>query len=142
MSIFRKFTWLATLAIVGASLLLPGAAQASQTVTLTNASNGTSVTLVRGDQLVVLLTGSAGAGTQSIWSLPATSTTGVLAPQFETQLGIYTVALYNVSGYGATTVTSEEACRITSPGHACPLFVLLWRAGVTVPVVDPPPPAA
>lgn len=138
----RRLTGLVAICLAGGCLALPGAAQAAGSVVLTNASNGSSVTVGRGEQVTVQLTGSLGAGTQWNWSLPALSNAGVLTLVSEAQHGIYTTAVYRATGFGSTRVTSLEACHVTAPGHACPLYVLLWSVGVNVVVLDPPPPTA
>jgi hypothetical protein len=115
-----------------ACMALPGVAEASHSVTLTKASNETEVTVRRGEKVRVTLTGSVDKGTEFLWSLPMLSTEGVLTLKHESRMGIHTTALYTATGDGSTTITSEEACKVTEPGHVCPLFVLEWRVGVTV----------
>jgi predicted secreted protein len=107
-------------------------AEASGTITLGNASNGSSVTVTQGTKVVVDLKGSVGTGTEFLWSLPTTSQPSVLSLRSESERGAETRAVYVAAQTGSTTITSDEACRVTAQGHACPLFILLWRVGVTV----------
>jgi hypothetical protein len=136
----RRLAGLGVLVLVGASALVPGAAQAqaaAHEVVLTNASNAKNVEVQRGEEVLVQLTGSAGTGrvgqgTEFTWSLPVLSRSGVLELKSESQDGIHTTALYAAVHDGATTISSTEGCKILTPRHACPMFLLLWRAGVTV----------
>lgn len=111
---------------------MPGLAEASGNVTLTNASNGSSVTVTQGSTVSVDLTGSVGTGTEFLWSLPTASNPSVLRLRSEPQVGAQTRAVYVAAQTGSATISSDEACRVTAPGHACPLFILLWHAKVTV----------
>jgi hypothetical protein len=132
MMLSRRRAAVAALLALSASTVTPALAEASGRITLGNASNGSSVTVRQGTTVVVDLKGSVGAGTEFLWSLPMASPPSVLSLRSESQSGAETRAVYVASQAGAATITSDEACRVTAPGHACPLFILLWRVGVTV----------
>jgi hypothetical protein len=111
----------------------------TNTVVLTNASNGTSVVVSKGTLVVVRLAGNhlQWSQAQVIESTPVlvrvsggtTTTTGA------------STTVFRATGYGTATLdaTGSPFCG-TSGG--CPEFVVLWHAGVVVPVKDPPPPTA
>jgi hypothetical protein len=106
----------------------------ANTVILTNASDGTSVTATKGELVVVRLSANhlRWAEAQVVESSPVltfvsgkTSTTGASTTIF--RVTNYGTAQLNALGY--------PICAAASP---CPTFVLLWHANVDVPVKDPP----
>ena len=105
-------------------------------VTLTFASDGTTVLATKGELVVVKL---AGHGLR--WS-PAkvNQTTPVLSLVSEgtTTTGVSTT-VFRVVNYGTAELdaTGTPNCA-TATG--CPQFVVLWHATIVVPVVDPPAP--
>ena len=132
MHLSRRVPALAAALLLSACALLPALAEASNNVTLSNSSNGSSVTVTRGSTVWVDLKGDVGAGTELLWSLPTVSNASVLRPRSESQVRADTRAVYVSAHTGSATISSHEACRVTAPGHACPLFILLWHAEVTV----------
>lgn len=106
----------------------------ANTVVLTNASNGLSVTATKGELVVVHLSTS-----HLRWS--------------EAQVNQSSPVLVFVSGSTSATGASTTVFRVTNYGTAqltalgypicssakpCPQFVVLWNANVDVPVQDPP----
>jgi len=101
-------------------------------ITLTNASNGSSVKVPLGGTVSVDLKGDVGTGTEFLWSLPTISSPSVLRLRGESRVGAETRTVYVAAHTGSATIRSYGRCYVTAPRHVCPLFILLWRAGVTV----------
>ena len=106
----------------------------TKTVILTNSSNGSSVVALKGERIVVKLSGGLlrWSEAEAIQSRPV---------------------LVRVSGSISTTGSSTTVFRVVNYGTArldalgrpvcskatgCPQYVVLWQATVVVPVVDPP----
>ena len=105
-------------------------------VTLTFASDGTTVLATKGEQVVVKLSGHG-----LRWSpAQAIQTTPVLRLVSEgtTTTGA-SITVFQVVNYG-TAELDATGTSICPTAKACPTFVLLWHASVVVPVVDPPTP--
>jgi hypothetical protein len=107
---------------------------AANTVILTNASNGSSVTATKGELVVVHLSTNhlRWSEAQVVESSPvlvfvsgSTSATGASTTVF--RVTNYGTAQLNALGY--------PICAAAGP---CPQFVVLWHATVDVPVQDPP----
>ena len=101
-------------------------------ITLTNASNGSSVKVPLGGTVSVDLKGDVGTGTEFLWSRPTISSPSVLRLRGESRVGAETRAVYVAAHTGSATIRSYERCEVTAPRHVCPQFILLWRVGVTV----------
>ena len=106
----------------------------ANTVILTNASNGSTVTATKGELIVVHLSSShqRWSEAQVVQSSPvlvfvsgSTSATGASTTVF--RVTNYGTAQLNALGY--------PICAAAGP---CPQFVVLWHATVDVPVQDPP----
>jgi hypothetical protein len=118
-----------------------GAATPSTTkVVLSNASNGKTVTAEKGDVVVVKLDGHGTLRWSEASVVPTSSATapvlvkksGHLSPDGSSR------TRFSVVGYGSATLQAEGTARCGIAQDAvCPMFVLLWRATVSVPVVDP-----
>ncbi|HEY5251891.1 MAG TPA: hypothetical protein VIJ09_09530 [Acidimicrobiales bacterium] len=124
---------LTTVTATGATVTPPTSAN---TVILTNASNGSSVTATKGELVVVHLSGSHQRWSEAnvVQSSPvlvfvsgSTSATGASTTVF--RVTNYGTAQLNALGYPVCASTA------VSP---CPQFVVLWHATVDVPVQDPP----
>jgi hypothetical protein len=110
----------------------------SGTVVLTRADDGTTVVAVIGDEVVVRL-----AGGTLRWSTARVAPTPSSAAPVLVRLsgGVTTTGssttTFRVAGHGLAWVeaTGTAAC---PGGGVCPTYVVLWQAGVSVPVVDPP----
>ncbi len=132
---------LAVSALAALSASPAGASQAPaavKTVTLTVAGNGITVLASKGERVVVELSGH-----HLRWSVArVTQSTPVLKLVSE---GITTTGasktVFRVVNYG-TAHLDATATPICSAATGCPQYVVLWHAGISVPVVDPPPPAA
>jgi hypothetical protein len=110
----------------------------SGTVVLTRADNGTTVVAVIGDDVVVRLAG----GTLHWSTAQVTPTPSSAEPVLVRLSGGVTstgssTTTFRVEGHGLAEVeaTGTAAC---PGGGACPTYVVLWHATVSVPVVDPP----
>jgi hypothetical protein len=99
----------------------------SQSVTLTNASDGKTVAVQKGEQVRVVLTGAP----HLTWSVPTLAHPGVLEPGM-VSYGAVTSATYTAAAAGSVTIESEQSCKRAGPGQPCPMIVVLWRAQVTV----------
>ncbi|MGD0880078.1 MAG: hypothetical protein ABSB09_00720 [Acidimicrobiales bacterium] len=132
-----------TLPVVAVAVVGAGGAAAStvtppKQIVLTVASNGTTVTATKGERVVVKLSGdhldwSQARVIQSTPVLEQVSSTVSAKGSSET--------VFLVVGYG-TAELDATGTPICSTTGACPQYVLLWHAGVDVPVQDPPPPTA
>jgi len=108
------------------------------TVILTNSSSGTTVTATVGETVEVVLT----AGPLR-WTEPQVVNAGSTAAAVLTLVSGGTsangsaTATFKVARSGSATIdaTGTPICATAS---VCPTYVLLWHAGVSVPVVDPP----
>jgi hypothetical protein len=106
----------------------------SNTVILTNASNGSSVTVSKGDLVVVHL-----SSPKLRWSeahVVESSPVLVLVSGSTSTSGASTT-VFRVANYGTAQLNAlgSPVCAAASP---CPTFVLQWQATVVVPVQDPP----
>jgi hypothetical protein len=106
----------------------------TETVVLTNASNGSSVVATKGELVVVHLSSPhvRWSEAQAVQSSPvldfvsgSTSTTGA------------STTVFRVVNYGSAQLSAlgYPICPASKP---CPTFVVLWQASVVVPVQDPP----
>ncbi len=128
-------------AVAGASTARPTPRPpVTKIITLTVASSGTTVLATKGEEVKIVLS-SPGLR----WSSVTVSQSGKVVipiplPSGTTPVGV-AVAEFKVVGYGQATFTAigAPACPTTVP--LCPTYAVLWHAGVSVPVVDPPPPA-
>lgn len=152
----RKLTWVTGLVVIVAGLSAvsvfaaagaktsgrpppaTGATGAPTTVVLTNSSDGSTVIAHRGDRVVVRLT-----GVPLRWSgataVPGTNTTEpvLVKKSGSTSANGSSTTTFRVINYGAEGINAVGA-PICSAAMACPAYVLLWHATVSVPVVDPP----
>jgi hypothetical protein len=112
----------------------PKATSATDTVVLTNSSNGSTVLATKGELVVVKLTGGPlrWSEAQAIESSPvlvrlagSSTNTGSSTTTFEVES----------DGTASVEATGTSICGIAT---ACPQYVLLWRATVVVPQQDPP----
>lgn len=103
-------------------------------VTLTVSSNGSTVSASKGELVVVMLSGHhlSWSEAQVIQTTPVLS----LVSEGTTTTGASTT-VFRVVNYGTAELTATGT-PICSTAGGCPQFVLLWHAGVSVPVVDPP----
>jgi len=108
----------------------PAEASGRRVITLDNASNGSSIEVRRGTRVVVDLKGD-GSDSWS-WSLPEVSSRGVLRLRWQAQIGAGARAVYVADHAGTTTITAGWACHSTVLHPICPLYILVWRVGVTV----------
>jgi predicted secreted protein len=124
----------ATVAAGSASAARVTPPTSTNTVILTNANNGSSVTATKGELVVVHLSSSRirWPEAQVIESNPvlvfvsgSTSTTGA------------STTVFRVANYGTAQLTAT-GYPICAAAKACPAFVILWQATVDVPVQDPP----
>ena len=116
----------------------PSTSVAVKQVTLTNASNGSTVLATKGELVVVKLSG--GHLRWSTATVDQSTPVLVEVSAASTSTG-GSVTVFRVVNYGLAglTATGTPICAAA----ACPQFVVLWHATVTVPVVDPPvPPVA
>jgi hypothetical protein len=118
----------------------PKSTSASTTIVLTNASNGSTVLATKGDLVVVELTGGPlqWSEAQAIESSPVlvrlsggTTPTGSSTTTFEVES----------DGTATVEATGTPICSpaTAAAATACPQYILLWRATVDVPQVDPTP---
>ncbi len=121
-----------------APALASAATVPAHTIVLTNASNGSSVVALRGDRVVVELTGGP-----LRWSEAgvAPSPSGIPPALVRVSGSVSSTGssrtVFRVVGYGAASLEAVGA-PICAPVPICPTFVVLWRAQVLVPVQDPP----
>jgi hypothetical protein len=108
-------------------------------VVLTNTSSGTTVVATIGESVVVQLTGGHVRWTEA----------SVVPPSTGAAVGVLTFVSGSTSLDGSSTTTFKvthtgtarlqaTGTSICPAGTACPPYVVLWQAGVSVPVVDPP----
>ena len=111
----------------------PVAPTARPVVVLNNASNGTTVTVAKGEQVVVDLAGGL-RWSQATVEQGASSV--LLKRSGEVSSNGSSVTTLVAAGSGTATLgaTGRPSCR---PGAACPPFVALWQASVVVPASDP-----
>ena len=118
----------------------PKSTSASTTIVLTNASNGSTVLATKGGDVVVKLTGEPlrWSEAQAIESSPvlvrlsgSTTPTGSSTTTFE----VGSDGTATVEATGTPICTPATAATTT----ACPQYILLWRATVEVPQLDPSP---
>jgi hypothetical protein len=125
----------APVAIFGADTAgaAPVTPSARPVVVLDNASNGTTVTVAKGEQVVVDLTGGL---RWSEASVEQGATSVLLKRSGEVSSNGSSVTTFVAAGSGSATLaaTGRPNCR---PGAACPQFVALWQANVVVPATDP-----
>lgn len=118
---------------------------ASKTVLLTNSSDGSTVLATPGDLIVVEL-----AGGQLRWSEAQSggppSTTPPVLERLSGSVSTdgSSTTTFRVVRYGLAEIdaTGTPVCASVAAVSACPQYVVLWHATVTVPVVDPPAPVA
>jgi hypothetical protein len=106
-------------------------------VVLTTKSNGTTVTATKGELVKVELSGDHLDWSQA--QVQQSTPVLRLVSGSVTTTGSSTT-VFEVVGYG-TAELDATGTPICTTG-ACPQYVLLWHAGVVVPVQDPPPPTA
>jgi hypothetical protein len=129
------------LALVSTSTLIAGASTSTppvvKKVTLTFASNGSTVLASKGELVVVKLSSAhlRWSVAQAIQSTPVLS----LVSEGTTTTGASTT-VFRVVNYG-TAGLSATGTPVCGSAGGCPQYVLLWHATVVVPVVDPPAPA-
>jgi hypothetical protein len=116
----------------------PAAPPVAKTVTLTFASSGSTVLAAKGELVVVKLSHG-----HLRWSVAeAVQSTPVLKLVSErTTTSGASKTVFRVTNYGSAQLNATGT-PICSTADGCPKYVLLWHANITVPVVDPPPPAA
>jgi hypothetical protein len=107
-------------------------------VTLTLASDGSTVLATKGELVVVKLSGG-----RLRWSpAQAVQSTPVLALMSEgTSTSGGSTTVFRVVNYGSAELDATGTPVCTS-ATGCPQYVVLWHATIVVPVVDPPPPVA
>jgi len=134
LSVVMAFGAVAALASGPASAAKVKPPTASDTVILTNASNGSSVTATKGELVVVHLSSShiRWAEAQVNQSSPVL----VFVSGSQSTTGASTT-VFRVANYGTAQLTALgfPICAAAKP---CPAFVELWQASVDVPVQDPP----
>ena len=135
---------LAAFGTVSAASAAPKAkpTSASATILLTNSSNGSTVLATKGDLVVVQLTGGPlrWSEAQAVESSPVlVRLSGGTSPDGSS------TTTFEVESDGTATVeaTGTPICSppTATAGVACPQYILLWRATVDVPQLDPPPTA-
>ncbi|MYU55331.1 MULTISPECIES: hypothetical protein [Streptomyces] len=110
----------------------PHQIRAARSVTLTNADDGRTVTVARGDTVTVKLTGIRDQGVRWAWSEPAATAPGVLRrSRGGTSPDGGASAVFRAVGRGTSDVTAYRRC-VAAPGHVCPRIVIRWRAAVVV----------
>ncbi len=116
-------------------------AASGSTVVLTNSSNGSSVLALKGETVVVQLTGGPLRWSQA-QALGAGGAAAVLVRvSGSVSPDGSSTTTFRVANYGMAQLRATGAPKCRS-GAPCPDYVVLWRASVIVPVVDPPAPAA
>ncbi len=132
-----------TLPVLAAVTFGTGGAGASTTapkqIVLTYASNGTTVTATKGERIVVKLSGH-----HLDWSQAQVSQSTPVLEQVSAVVSANgsSKTVFLVVGYGTAELDATGTPICSTTGGACPQYVLLWHAGVVVPVQDPPPPTA
>lgn len=109
-------------------------------VVLTVASDGSTVVAVKGELVVVNLSGDHLRWSQALAVGPSTTPVLAYVSGGITSTGA-SHTVFRVVGSGAADLEATGVPMCGSTG-GCPQFVLLWHATVSVPVVDPPGPAA
>lgn len=115
----------------------PKSTSASTTIVLTNSSNGSTVLATKGDDVVVKLAGGPlrWSEAQAIESSPV-----LVRLSGGTTISGSSTTTFEVESDGTATVEAAGTpiCSVAT-ATACPQYVLLWRATVDVPQVDPTP---
>jgi hypothetical protein len=109
----------------------PATANATTTTMLTNADNGTSVSVNVGDYVAVHLSGSRGDGITIGWTVPQSSPAGILTLVKSSSTATDSYALFEASATGSATLNAQENCT-ASPGHVCFYALIRWTATVNV----------
>jgi hypothetical protein len=106
-------------------------------VVLTNADQGTTTLVTRGEKVVVVL-----SSPNLRWSEVTVATGGSAPPVLTLMKGKVksdgtSRTVFEVTGYGSATLqaTGQPPC---AGGIVCPTYVETWQASVVAPVVDPP----
>lgn len=102
-------------------------------LTLTNADNGHSASVRKGEVITVRLTGSHADGETWLWSAPDAADRHVLQRTVQsTSRGGDARAVFHANADGTATITADERCAVTAPGHVCPHVVRHWTATIHV----------
>ncbi|WP_269856698.1 hypothetical protein [Streptomyces sp. RPT161] len=101
-------------------------------LTLTNADNGRSVTVRRGEVITVRLTGRRANAETWKWSVPSATGDRTLQRTAEgTSPSGNASAVFRPQSDGTATISANERC-VSAPGRICPHTVLHWTATVHV----------
>lgn len=144
----RKLGLVTGLAMIVAGPVLAGPASARPatktpptTIVLTNASNGTTVVAAKGDLILVELSGGGTLRWTEASVVPPSSTAKAVLVKVsgKTEPNGNSETVFRVKNYGSAELeaTGSPIC-----STVCPPYLVLWQAGVSVPVQDPPGPGA
>ncbi len=103
----------------------------SPVVTLTNSSQGHTVTAPVGEEIVVALTGVPLHWSEA-WAVPGSAGTGPVLTlvKASTSSNGSSITRYRVTGVGTVSIRASGT-PICHTDAACPQFVVLWQASVT-----------
>lgn len=149
----RKLTWVTGMVVIIAGLATvsafaaagaktprrpPVIGGASTTVVLTNSSQGSTVIAHKGDRVVVRLKGVPLRWPEATAVPGSSAAPPVLVRESgSTSANGSSTTTFLVASYGNEGINATGA-PMCSAAMACPAYVLLWHATVSVPVLDPP----